>query len=256
MRPSHSQTWSIVGRSRGSSFLQAAMSLIISSGASLPATISSTTMALDGFCRVQTCNMTGFNQLFCLCTSCTDMDWNAKLTTSRTWKALQTLYRWHWNAHALWSVCNGAANTRDTADATRQSSHKGSLLTQRRTSQKIVDKENRSLARPKVPRRMSSGAIQMKLPIWVAVFAVGPFTSLPRPKSAILTFLSDVMSKFGVFISKCATPCSCNQERPAVTATIASLPLQLDLINDFEAHTSSAVTALHYLSNAWSSIWA
>ena len=100
------------------------------------------------------------------------------------------------------------------------------LMSDLLTSQKIQLKLQTSLANPHVPRRMSSGAIQIKLPIWVAVFVVGPFTSLPKPKSAILTLLSAVMSKFGVFKSRCATPCSCNQERPAVTPSIASLPLQ------------------------------
>ena len=124
------------------------------------------------------------------------------------------------------------------------------------TSPKTQLNDQTLLARGHEPQRMSSSAIQMKLPIWVAVFAVGPFTSLPKPKSAILTLLSVVMSKFGVFKSRCATHCSCNQERPAVTASIAFLQLQSYLINHFEAHTSSAVTARQYLSNAWSPIWA
>ena len=52
-----SQLWtsSMVGLSRGSSLLHAAMSLIISPGASLPVTISSTLIARVGFFRVQTC---------------------------------------------------------------------------------------------------------------------------------------------------------------------------------------------------------
>ena len=128
------------------------------------------------------------------------------------------------------------------------------------TSQKIQLKLQTSLANPHVPRRTSSVAIQIKLPIWVAVFAVGPFTSLPNPKSAILTLLSVVMSKFGVFKSRCATPCSCNQERPAVTASIASLPCNQSeyikaeelwsIVTLLPGLTSPAIIALRHLSNA------
>ena len=93
------------------------------------------------------------------------------------------------------------------------------------TSINIVDNDQISLATEQVPFKICSGAIQVNVPIWVAVF-VGPLTSLPRPKSAILTCLSEVRSRFGDLRSRCATPCSCKQERPAVTAIMACFPLQ------------------------------
>lgn len=92
------------------------------------------------------------------------------------------------------------------------------------TSHSIVLYDHMSLAVKQTPLMSCSGAAQMYVPPCVAKLSV-EVSIRPKPRSAIFTFLSSVISRLGVLRSLWQQPFSCRHANPAATAKIACRPL-------------------------------